>query len=291
MSANSALEVKPITDADAQSVAEFLRAEFLNLGVTRTRPVTDWLHAMNPPWAAEQPNHGYMLRYNGRVVGAHLALYSERVIDGRVQRICNLGAWCVAEPHRAAGMRLLRSLLRQKGYTFTDLTPNPDVVRLNTRLGFTALDTTTVLVPNLPWPSRSRGVRVIDTPGKIDALLSGRDQEIYRDHRATAARHLVLSEGQQNCYVMYRRDRYKRRSVLATVLYVGDTDLFRRWSPDFYRYLLVRQRVLATLIEPRVVGYRPNRSISVPGRTKMYFSDNIESAQIDYLYSELTCLE
>ncbi len=285
------LEVKPITDADVRTVAEFLHTEFLNLGVARTRPVTDWLRAMNPPWAVEQPNHGYLLRESGRVVGVHLALYSERVIDDHVRRICNLGVWCVAEPHRASGMRLLRSLLRQKGYNFTDLTPNPNVVALNSRLGFVALDTTTVLVPNLPWPLWSRRVRVIDAKDEIDVLLSGQDKRIYHDHRATAAHHVVLTDGDQSCYVVYRRERYKHRSVLAMVLYVGNAEMFGRWAPHFHRYLLLRQRILATLLEVRIVGQCPARAISVAGRPRMYLGDDLEPGQIDYLYSELTCLE
>ena len=162
---------------------------------------------MTPPWDVEQPNHGYLLRENGHVVGAYLAFYSERVIDGHPRRICNLGAWCVADEHRASGLRLLRSLLRQRGYTFTDLSPNRNVVALNTRLGFAPLDTATALVPNMPWPVRSRGVRVVDAPNEIDGLLCGRDLTIYRDHAATAAHHVVLAKGDRSCYVMFRRDR------------------------------------------------------------------------------------
>lgn len=287
----SSVEIEPITDRDVQNVAEFLRAEFLNLGATSTRPVADWIRTMAPPWSVEQPNHGFLLRDDGRVVGAHLALYSERVIDGRPQHFCNLGAWVVSESYRASGLRLLRSLLRQKGYTFTDLTPNPNVVNLNTRLGFSALDTTTVLVPNPFWPVRPRGVRVIDAADQIDARLSGPIQQIFRDHRTTAAHHVILTDGAQCCYVIYRRERYKRRSVLGMILYVSDANLFRRWSAHFYRYLLLKQRILATLVEIRVVGHRPPRSISVAGRTKMYLGDDIDAAHVDYLYSELTCLE
>ena len=225
---------------------------------------------MTPPWDVEQPNHGYLLRENGRVVGAYLALYSERVIDGRPRRICNLGAWCVADEHRATGLRLLRSLLRQRGYTFTDLTPNSNVVALNTRLGFAPLDTATALVPNMPWPVRSRGVRVVDTPNEIDGLLSGRDQTIYRDHAATAAHHVVLAEGDRSCYVMFRRDlgRFKRLPLFASILYVSDPDLFRDCAPHFYRYLLLRRGIPATLAEVRVVGHRPARSVMVAGRAE-----------------------
>ena len=246
---------------------------------------------MTPPWDVEQPNHGYLLRENGRVVGAYLALYSERMIDGRPRRICNLGAWCVAEEHRASGLRLLRSLLRQRGYTFTDLTPNPNVVALNTRLGFAALDTARALVPNMPWPIRSNGVRVVDSPNEIDGLLCGQDQTIYRDHAATAAHHVVLTRGDRSCYVMFRRDRYKRRPLFASILYVGNPDVFRECALHFYRYLLLRRGIPATLAEVRVVGHRPPRSVMVAGPSKMYLSEDLEPAQIDYLYSELTCLE
>ena len=280
-----AVEVKPITDADIRSVAEFLHRE-RPLGSIRG----GLARVMTPPWDVEQPNHGYLLRENGRVVGAYLALYSERVIDGRPRRICNLGVWCVAGEHRATGLRMLRSLLRQREYTFSDLTPNGNVMALNTRLGFAPLDTTTVLVPNMPWPVRSRGVRVVDTPNEIDGLLSGRDQKIYRDHSATAAHQVVLAKGDQSCHVVFRRDRRKRLPLFASILYVGNPVLFRDCAPHFYRYLLLRRGIPATLAEVRVVGHHPPRSVMVQGTQRMYLSDDLEPAQIDYLYSELTCL-
>jgi hypothetical protein len=277
-------DIKPITDADTWTVAEFL-----HVGMGSRVSAVDWHRLMTPPWDVEQPNHGYVLLENGRVVGAYLALYSERMIDGRPRRICNLGVWCVAEGHRANGLRLLRSLLRQRGYTFTDLTPSETVVALNTRLGFTPLDTTTALVPNIPWPARSRGVRVVDTPNEVHGLLFGPDQTIYRDHGATAVHHVVLVKGDQRCYVMFRRDRRRRLRLFASILYVGNRDLFRDCGPHFYRYLLLRHGIVATLAEIRIVGHRPKRAVMVAGWPKMYLGDDLEPAQIDYLYSELTC--
>ena len=281
-----AVEVKPITDADIPAVAEFM-----SLGMSSGRSAAEWHLAMTPPWDVEQANHGYLIREEGRVVGAYLALYSERIVDGRTRSICNLGAWCVAEQHRATGLRMLRSLLRQKGYTFTDLTPNPNVAALNTRLGFAALDTTTALVLHLPWPVRSRGVRVVDNPSDIDGVLSGQDQKIYRDHASTAVHNAVLTKGDRTCYVMFRRERRKRVALFASILYVSDTDLFEHCAPHFYRYLLVRRGMVATLAELRVIGHRPTRSIPVAAWPKMYLSEDLEPAQIDYLYSELTCLQ
>jgi hypothetical protein len=282
------VEVKPITDADMQAVAEFLHRD-MGSAVS----AADWYRAMTPTWEFEQPNHGYLARENGQVVGACLALYSERVIDGQSRRICNLGVWCVAEGHRATGLRLLRALLRQRGYTFTDLTPNPTVVALNGRLGFTLLDTARAMVPNVPWPVWSRAVRVVDAPNEIDGLLSERDQAIYRDHAATAAHHVVLAKGDRSCYVMFRRDlgRFKRFPYFASILYVSDPDLFRDCASHFYRYLLVRRGIPLTLAEMRVIGHRPPRSLMMEGTAKMYLSDDLQPQQIDNLYSELTCFK
>jgi hypothetical protein len=282
------VEVKPITDADIQAVAEFLRND-MGSGVS----AADWQRAMTPPWDFEQPNHGYLLREDGRVVGAYLALYSERMIDGHPRRICNLGTWCVTDEHRAAGLRLLRSVLRQRGYTFTDLTPNSTVVALDSRLGFDRLDTARALFPNVPWPLRSRGVRVVDAPDEIDDMLCGRDRTIYRDHSATAAYHVVLAKGDRCCYVMYRRDlgRLKRVPYFASILYISDPELFRDWAPHFYRYLLLRRGIPLTLAELRLVKHRPPRSVMVGGPAKMYLSEDLKPDQIDYLYSELTCFK
>jgi hypothetical protein len=284
-----AVDVHPITDADIPPVAEFL-----HLAMNSAVSAADWQRAMTPPWDDEQPNHGYLLRDNGRVVGAYLAFYSERMIDNRPRRICNLGAWCVAPEHRASGLRLLRALLRQRGYTFTDLSPSGNVVALNIRLGFAVLDTATAFVPNLPWPLRSKGVRVVVNRPAIENLLCGRDKKIYRDHAAAiAAHHVVLTKGDRSCYVMFRRywDRRKRVPLLASILYVSNPDLFRDCAPHFYRHLLLRRGIPATHAERRIVGHRPARSIMLAGRPKMYLSNDLEAAQIDYLYSELTCVE
>jgi hypothetical protein len=158
------------------------------------------------------------------------------------------------------------------------------------RLGFTPLDTTTVLVPNMPWPMRSGGVRIADDPDEIDRSLAGQDQAIYRDHVASVVGHAVLVRGDRRCYVMFRRDRRRKRLPLfAFLLYVSDPDLFRDCAPHFYAYLLVRHRLVATLAELRIVKHRPKRAVAVPNYPKMYLSEDLAPEQIDYLYSELTC--
>jgi len=286
--------VRAMGDADLPAVGRFL-SETLNPRVSAAA----WAAALRVPWKVDAPNFGYVLVDTERpapdgaaetVVGAHLAFYSEREVDGRRERICNLGAWCVAEAYRFHGVKLLRALLRQEGYTFTDLSPSGAVIPLNERLGFRFLDTTTVVVACLPWPLPAGRVR-IRTGAAVQPHLFGRDAEIYEDHAdAAAARHVLLTRGDHSCYVIYRRDRRKGLALFASVLYVSDAETFRRVRRTFFRHLLGRG-VLAALCEVRIVGTRPRGAFRLRSpRRKMFKSTTVGPHQVDDLYSELTCV-
>jgi hypothetical protein len=284
-----AVRVQPISDDDLARVAEFFHTH-LNQRV----PAAAWVAAFTPPWIFEQPNHGFMLLDDaGAVIGAYAALYSERTLADRQERICNLAAWCVREDQRFHSLRLLKALLAQEGYTFTDLSPSGNVVPLNARLGFTELDPTTVLVPTLPWPPR-RGVRVSSDPDAVSAALSGGQRDLYRDHAGLAgARHAILVEGDRSCWVVFRMDRRKQLPpVFASILHVSDRDLFRRRIRAVAGHLLVHHRAAALLVEHRVAGplaVWPRFALGAP-RRKMVLSSTMPADQVDYFYSELMCL-
>jgi hypothetical protein len=283
----TAVQVRPITADGMPAVAEFLHAN-LNERVTAAA----WAAAVDVPWAVDAPNAGMMLLDGDAVVGAHLAFYSERVVDGRSERFCNLGAWCVLPEYRFHALRLLKALLAQEGYHFTDLSPSGNVVGLNTRLGFAFLDTTTTVLPNLPWPTVPGRGRISGDPAVIERTLSGADLDHYRDHvSAPAARHLLLTRGDEHCHVIFRKDRRKGVPLFASVLYVSNPELFRAMTPQLSRHLLLRHGAAATLIERAVIDHRPRLSRSVESpRRKMFRSPSLVPAQIDYLYSELVCL-
>jgi hypothetical protein len=281
------MSVRPIAEADVPAVAAFLH-EQMNDRV----PAEAWASAVSVPWTVDAPNAGYMLLDGDRIVGAHLAYYSDRTIDGRPERFCNLGAWCVVPEYRFHGLRLLKALLAQDGYHFTDLSPSGNVIGLNTRLGFTFLDTTTTVVPNLPWPSAPWRGRIVTDRARIERALTGRELAIFRDHAATrAARHLLLERGSEHCYVVFRKDRRKGIPLFGSILFVSNPDLFRTMSGPVSRHLLLRHGAAAMLVERAVIDHRPRLSRTVDSpRRKMFRSPSLQPAQIDYLYSELVCL-
>jgi hypothetical protein len=281
------VRVAPITDADVRRVAQFLHGH-LNARVSADH----WADAVDVPWEVESPNAGFMLLDRDDVVGVQLAFYSERLIDGRRERFCNLGAWCVSPAYRFHGLRLLKAALSQQDYHFTDLSPSGNVVGVNERLRFRFLDTTTAVVPNLPWPTRPGRDVISSDPELIQRTLTGRDLRLYRDHAgAGAARHLVMIRDGEWCYVVFRKDRRKQLPLFASVLHVSNPALFRAMARPFARHLLIHHRALATLAEQRILGYRPRLSpVLRSPRRKMFRSESLGPEQIDDLYSELVCV-
>jgi len=278
------VRVEPICDADMPRAAEFLH-KHLNSGVA----VEHWAQAADPPWSVDRPNAGFMLLDGDELVGVQLAFYSERLIDGRTERFCNLAAWCVLPDYRFHSVRMLKTALAQKGYHFTDLSPSPGVDGINARLKFECLDTATWLVPNMPWIGRGR---ISSDPAVIERTLGGRELQLYRDHVATAAaRHLVLIRGDEWCYVMFRKDRRKGLPLFTTLLYISNPELFRKMSGSVARHVLFRHRAPGMLVEERVLGHHSRLAVRLRSpRKRMFRSSNLDPAQIDYLYSELVCV-
>lgn len=278
------VQLRPIDAADRARVGTFLHAH-LNARVSPE----DWMRALDVPWTVDAPNGGFMLVADGAVVGAQLAFYSERIVDGRPERFCNLGALCVLEPHRLHVLRLVRALLSQEGYHFVDLSPSGTVPALNARLGFERLDTTTALVPNLPWPSW-RG-RITSDPAALERTLTGAELALYRDHAgAGAARHLLLTRGHEWCYVIFRKDRRRGMPGFASILHVSHPEVFRAMAAPLARHLLLRHGAAAMLAEARIVGQRPPRSLRLRSPRPKMFKSSLDAARIDDLYSELVCV-
>ena len=147
------------------------------------------------PWKADAPNHGFMLRDGQRIAGAHLAFYSERVVAGKVERFCDLGTWYVLPEYRFHSIRLIKAVLAQDGYHFTTLTASDEVAPIHSRLGFRLLDTSAVLIPNLPWPTPPGRTTISTDPDVIESTLAGLPRSGNDGHASHRGAMVDLSRG------------------------------------------------------------------------------------------------
>jgi hypothetical protein len=275
--------VRPITDHDLDTVARFLHVHH-----DSKVPVESFRRSFAAHHSATRPNSGVML-VDGDVVGVYLAYYSDRVIDGRVHRICNLGTWFVLPSYRRHSLKMAKAILTQEGFHFLDLSPTATVAALNRRLGFEYLDDRAVVLPALPWPWRP--AQISSDPLVIQQTLSGEELQRYNDHRdAPAAHHVVLRDRDAVCYVVLRIVRRKKLPV-AIVVHASRPEMLRRMIHPFVGFGLLRHRVVAVVVELRWLdGKIPGGSIQRRLHPKMFRSPTLGPKDIDYFYSELLYL-
>jgi hypothetical protein len=275
--------VEPILEAQLPEVALFLQAHL--------NPALDaaaWQAALRPTWSSSAPNHGFLLRDAGVLVGVIGAMYAQRRIAGHVQGICNITSWCVLDTHRQHSMRLAMAVVGQPGWHFTDFSPTPVVGSTLKFLKFTELDDRLVLHPNLP---RLGGGKVLTRPDDVAGALCGDDLQAWHDHRQYPwLQQLALGDGSQWCHVIYKR-RQMRNLPVAGLLHASQPALLQRHFGRLRSHLLARGHLFTTH------EYRLLPATSWPARVlsgynrKVYRSDTLQPGHIDYLYSETVSMD
>lgn len=278
-------ELAPIEDAD---LPEF--CAFLHRHLDPRTPAGRFQDAFERRWGMDKPNHGFLIRDGGELVGGIGAIYCERSLHGRRERFCNITSWCVLEDYRAQSMRLAMALVSQEGFHFTDLTPTEVVEKSLRFLKFRPLDGSRTLIANLPRPGG--GGRVLTGPAEMEAALPEEAACIWRDHRDIPwLRHLALGGPGGYTYVAFKARVFKGLPS-AEVLGVTDAEAFLRHLGAFGRHVLWRHGMVTTRIESRFLPRRPALSHHLVGyRPKMYRSETLSDADIDNFYSEIMALD
>lgn len=277
--------IEPITEA---TLAEF--AQFLHTNLEQNRSVQQWQDGFLVSWPGERPNYGFILRDNNQIVGGIGAYYVDRIIKGRLEKVCNITSWCVLKAYRPQSMRLAMSVIKQPGYHFTDFSPTKVVSASLHFLKFQPLDERQVVLLNLPI-SFSSAVTLLDQAADIEQELQGEALQIYRDHaKFPWLTHVIIGKPGAWCHIIYKKRIFKKFPA-AFVLYLSDSKLFESYRQLFCTYLFLRG-FLTTHVECRFLKKLPLLSKIRSGfNAKLYLSKTLTSADIDYLYSETMALD
>lgn len=277
-----------IEPVSVDTLEEF--ASFLHQHLEPSRSTQEWVSGLTTDWMPGQPNHGFLVRDNGKIVGGIGAYYANRIIDGQSEKTCNITSWCVLDTHRQQSMRLVMAIVSQEGYHFTDFSPTKVVGATLQFLKFKPLDERQVVSLNLPWPTLD-SLHTVHDPQAIAGCLSGDALKVYDDHRRYPwLRHVLVGQPSAWCHVIYKRRSFKGMPT-AVILHASDKALlsgvWHRLSRHFFRHGLV-----STQIEYRTLGRQPWPSAIRSGfNSKVYLSDTLRNDQVDYLYSETMALD
>lgn len=284
----SEVRLHPIDHGDLREVAQFLSAHLDD----RIDPET-WHGWLTPEWAEGSENRGFLLRDGERLVGAYVAYYVTRNTPIGPVRFCNLADWAVLDEYRSHSLRLALAIVKQPGLSFTDLTPRPEVRKINRRLGFVDLDVSAFLAINVPCLPLGPH-RIVDDEDAILAALDDTGRRHYLDHRhAHELRQLAIVGGERPCLVMYRVTGHPvnrlggRKLATAFVSYVSDREVFAAAYGRLSSHLLARGIPL-TSVEHRVAGFAPRMSRPYhDAHPKQFKAPGLAPEDIDYLYSEI----
>lgn len=279
---------KPVIEPiSAATLPEF--AAFLTENMTVPRSAEDWQRGLSQNWSADQPNYGFLLRDQGKVVGGIGAFYADRVIRGATERFCNITSWCVLDAYRQQSMRLAMAVIAQPGYHFTDFSPTAIVGGTLRFLKFKPLDERQAVIANLPC--LPLGGRVVTNPAEIEQCLTGEALRAYREHtRFPGLKQVLVGAAGAWCHVIYKRDVLKGLPA-ARVIYLSDSALFDRYLRRLGGHWLLQGLPLA-LVECRSLKRIPWPSAIRSGfNAKVYLSKTLTDADIDYLYSESVALD
>ncbi|MBS0366444.1 MAG: hypothetical protein JSR67_11560 [Proteobacteria bacterium] len=267
--------------------------EFLNLHLNARISAAHWTAALQHPWCAARPNFGMQLHDGARLVGAFCAIYSDQVIAGRQEKFCNPHSWCVLPEYRNQGIGLLTTLLRQPGYHFTMLTPNPKVAQIFRQLRFRDLADDQVVFPNLPSiRALSGSAFAACEPAVIATRLRGavlRDYELHRD--IPWLRFAVFGAADEACLAVYKPMTLKRLPG-ARLLHISEPRLFERHGALLRHHLLTHHGLAFSRIETRFLERAPRLALHQRRlQGKLFLSKTLGEGQIRDLYSELVALD
>jgi hypothetical protein len=284
----SSTVVTPITKEDVPDVGRFLH-ENLNRKISAEAWASSLLHR----WIDAPPNHGAKLVSGERIVGVCCALYSEQVIEGQVERFCNPHSWCVLDEFRNSSINLVLYIVKQKGWHFSMLTPNPKVEQIFRHLGFKDLPKELLYLPYVPSLTAMSNRSIIETsPSQMAKVLSQAAAKEFSDHQSIPwLRSVTIGVPGDTCVVFYKPTRQKKMPG-ARILGLTDRHAFARHHGLLRHHLMVAEHLVFSRIEKRYVDSEIGLSWQgTRSEAKLFMSKSLAPRHFRDMYTELMALD
>jgi hypothetical protein len=289
------VEIRFADATDVEPICELLGSGFPLV------PVPFWRSMIAYPWlpAGDKPDLGAAVVAGNEIVGFLGAMYSNRVVDGRFERFCNVFAWYIRPGYRHYSLSLLLFLVRRPGLTFVNVTPADYVVAMFKRLGFILADERRfICMPGVTSLLSGRRPRLQMVPEhEVDeALLGAVDYRIFQDHFGHSVRRVVLAAGGEVCLLVTKRMCWSQvRFPRTDLYYASNRDFLARHFDRILPRLLLRDKTVALHADPRQLGFRPRGARTIPATalypsTTLIRSERVPTTAIDRLYTELVLL-
>ncbi|HTR55131.1 MAG TPA: hypothetical protein VMJ10_30805 [Kofleriaceae bacterium] len=173
-------------------------------------------------WLDDKPNLGFLIE-DGGIRGFIGGIYSVRRVAGTDHKMCNLTSIWVDESHRKWTLPLFKHMFDQPGYTFSSLSPTPQVVEILRFFKFHKHDAHKVIATPAAGIARSLRRTRVYSARSLERELDATSLQIFRDHRPYGCGHFLVERGDERCYVVTVRRGHGVRAF-ADVIYASNPE-------------------------------------------------------------------
>ena len=272
--------LRPARSDDCLEIVELLHTR-MNANI----PPERWALLLDYPWRPiDAPDCGRVLEDEGHIVGFLGATYVDRLIDGRVLRICNMSSWYLLREYRGKGYgrAMVRDLTADPDVTYTDLTATPQVhAMLLAHAGFAILDEERWLLRRSANVKRSLAVR--DSGTEAPHLHHHRG---FRDLRI-----IEVATDEGTCTLVLQVKKKQQDIAYHQLLHVDQPSLLARHAEAIATAILPKQPAVLA-IDRRLLPIAPaGGEIEVIPQPRLFKSRRLRRHQIDNLYNEVLLLD
>jgi hypothetical protein len=256
----------------------------------------EWRELFTYPWHDEADAPGYVLMDGASVVGFLGTIFSQRPINGRIEKFCNVSSWIVKPEWRGESIKMVLPLVRMPDCTVTNFSPSTTVSKIFEQLGFRYLDTHAFIfypTARLYRLLKKSAYTLITDEARILEKLSESDRVIFRHHSGFKCGHILLyrESDREYCYCIYTNI-VRRKLHFNHMQHIGNPAVFIDHAEAIGARLFLRTGTPFMKVDCRLLG-----ASTLPGTIRfkvtsprMFKSERVESAQVDNLYSELVIL-
>jgi hypothetical protein len=252
----------------------------------------DWRQLFINHWDTQEDYFGFLLIDRDKVVGFLGLIFSNRLINNKIEKFCNLTTWIVKKEYRSESLLLFFPLLELKEYTITNFTPSKQVYLILKKFGFKDIETDMKLIPPIPAIGfLNRKCSIEFDKDIIRDYLSNGDLKIYYDHLKLKSIYLLIKSRDENCFIIMNKTKKKMLSF-AKIHYVSNLDVFLKYISKVNVKICLCLKVCGLLIDERYVrGHEIRHLIRIKRPQPTVFkSESLKKGEIGTLYSELLVL-
>lgn len=281
------IEIKKARAEDFDSIYPLLKG-LNNSTFTKDR----WRQLFTRHWDSQRDHFGYMIADNDNVVGFIGTLFSERAINNRPEKLCNLTSWFVKKEYRGESLSLIFTTL-DMDCTLTGFTATPMTATTLKSFGYRDASGKRFLIPAIPFGGFFSGEPSAKyDPDAIRETLDAKDLKIFSDHVKFRCCHMIIKAMEGCCYIIFRK-KNMRGLPFGQIHYISDREIFLKYITGLSFNIGLHFRIFGLIVESLYLkGRRPRYSLTLrPANPILYRSTSLEGQDIDALYSELFVLD